>query len=338
MNRGDNDDKLKLINYRLLEAEETINHPWGHEVPYNDYSRYSRQIFGRRVQKLSIAGGFTCPNRDGTRGRGGCTFCNNEAFNPYYCESGDTITRQIDRGIERFDAHYPDQIYLAYFQTYTNTYAPLAQLKASWQEALSHPRVSGLVVGTRPDCLPDELIDYFTSLQHEYHVVVELGIESTREETLIAINRGHTFDETREAIIKLNHAGLPVGGHLILGLPGESRADILEHARVLSSFPLTFLKLHQLQYVRGSKLGHEYLKSPESFKVLQMDEYIDLVIAFLELLPPSIVVERLSSEAPPNLLIAPAWGIKNHVFTHHVIDRMNQLKTWQGRLVAGKPD
>ncbi len=309
----------------------SLTYPWGHNNPFNDYSTYARNKFSRRVQKLSLDAGFTCPNRDGTRGRGGCTFCNNQTFNPYYCETGDTITQQINKGIARFSAHYPEQYYLAYFQTYTNTYAPLSQLEALYTEALSHPQVMGLVVGTRPDCLPDDLVEYFVRLQRDYYVVVELGIESTREDTLLAVNRGHTFRETREAIFKLSKAGLPVGGHLILGLPGETREDIIQHARTLSALPLTYLKLHQLQYVKGSVLGHRFSKLPGQFKVFELEEYIDLVIAFLEHLSPAIVIERLSSEAPSDLLLAPRWGIKNYVLTGKVKKRMRELDTWQGR-------
>jgi radical SAM protein (TIGR01212 family) len=310
---------------------EKTKYLWGSNVPYNDYSSYVRNKFDQRVQKLTLNVGFTCPNRDGTRGVGGCTFCNNDTFNPIYCGPDKSITDQLNYGISLFKDRYPDQEYLAYFQAYTNTYAPLEQLKRLYEEALAHPRIIGLVVGTRPDCLPDELVDYFAGLQKDFYVVVELGIESTREETLLAVNRGHTFEETRAAVLKLNQAQVPVGGHMILGLPGESQSLILNHAQTISELPLTFLKLHQLQYVKGSLLGRQYLESPESFKVFELEEYIDLVVAFLEKLSPAIVVERLASEAPFDLLLAPKWGLKNFELVEKVKKRMRQKNTWQGR-------
>ncbi|WP_010663607.1 TIGR01212 family radical SAM protein [Marinilabilia salmonicolor] len=305
---------------------------WGHNNPFNDYSNFLRNKFNNRVQKLSLNVGFTCPNRDGSRGTGGCTFCNNNTFNPDYCEPGMSITNQLNTGISFFRDRYPEQLYLAYFQAYTNTYGPLDQLEQMYEEALKHPGIVGLVVGTRPDCLPDELIEYFMKLQKDYYVVVELGIESTNEETLKIVNRGHTFEETREAILKLNEAGLPIGGHLIMGLPGESNEVMLSHADVLSGLPLNYLKLHQLQYVKGSALGKKFQSNPDGYRVLDPDEYIEIVIDFLERLNPSIVVERLASQAPYNLLLAPRWGLKNFQVVEIVRKRMLARNTWQGRL------
>lgn len=313
-------------------------YPWGHAKPINDYSTYIRKYFGQRVQKLSLNVGFTCPNRDGSRGKGGCSFCNNKTFNPDYCDPENSVTQQLEEGISAFIDRYPDQYYLAYFQAYTNTYAPLEQLKNLYEEALAHPKVIGIVVGTRPDCLPNDLIDYFVQLQKQYYVVVELGIESTSEDTLLNVNRGHTFEETRNAIMRLYQAELPVGGHLILGLPGETTETMLLHAKVLSGLPLNYLKLHQLQYVRDSQLGHEFIKQPRRFKVFEVEEYIDLVIAFLERLNPSIVVERISSQAPFDLLLAPRWGLKNFQMIEMVRKKMINQKTWQGRLFNASKD
>ncbi|MFO7999619.1 MAG: TIGR01212 family radical SAM protein [Marinilabilia sp.] len=309
-----------------------MDYPWGHDNPINDYSSYLRRKFPRRVQKISIDAGFTCPNRDGSRGEGGCTFCNNDTFNPEYCHPSKSISRQVEEGISIFSKKYPDQDYLAYFQAYTNTYAPLPGLIEMYEEALRHPRVTGLVIGTRPDCLPGDLIEYLVSLQEKYYIVVELGIESTNEETLKRVNRGHTFEETRDAVFRLHEAGLPVGGHLILGLPGESDETILSHAESVSTLPLSYLKLHQLQFVRGSKLGEAYQADPSAFRVFTSQEYIGLVIAFLERLNPSIIVERLASQAPADLLLAPGWGLKNFEITRMVQKEMKRLGTWQGRL------
>ncbi|MGM0376859.1 MAG: TIGR01212 family radical SAM protein, partial [Bacteroidota bacterium] len=242
------------------------------------------------------------------------------------------ISRQVEEGISIFSKKYPDQDYLAYFQAYTNTYAPLPGLIEMYEEALSHPRVTGLVIGTRPDCLPDDLIEYLVSLQGKYHIVVELGIESTNEETLKRVNRGHTYEETREAMARLDKAGLPIGGHLILGLPGETEQMILSHAGEVSKLPLSYLKLHQMQYVTGSKLGEAYKNDPTRFKVFEVDEYINLLIRFLERLNPEIVIERLSSQAPGHLLLAPGWGLKNFEITRMVQKEMKRIQTWQGRL------
>jgi hypothetical protein len=309
-------------------------YPWGNDNPFNDYSSFLKNKFHRRVQKLSLNVGFTCPNRDGTKGRGGCTFCNNDSFNPDYCEPHLSITEQLNKGIEKFNERYPDQYYLAYFQAYTNTYGPLSYLKSLYEEALSHPKIRGLVIGTRPDCLPDSLIDWLSKLQSRYYIVVELGMESTNEDTLIKVNRGHTFAETCDAIFRLNKAGIPVGSHLILGLPGETEQMMLQHAERLSALPLDYLKIHQLQYIKGSALGYQYLKNPEMFHVFDMDEYVELVIAFLERLNPNIVIERLASQAPFNLLIAPKWALKNYQMTELIKKRMKQRNTWQGKLLG----
>lgn len=309
-----------------------VIHVWGHEGPFNDYSHYIRRHFNRRVQKLSLDVGFTCPNRDGSRGKGGCSFCNNNTFNPGYCQPESSVTHQLDEGISFFREKYPDQLYLAYFQAYTNTYAPLEHLKRLYEEALAHPRVNGIVVGTRPDCLPDELIAYFSELQKKFYVVIELGVESTSEETLKRVNRGHTYEETKLAIQKLHAAGLPIGGHLILGLPGETDQMMLKHADRLSELPLNFLKIHQLQYVRGSAMGKEYEQDPSFFRVFDIYEYIDLVVRFLEHLNPDIVVERLASQAPYKLLLAPRWELKNFQLVEMVRKKMAEQNTWQGRL------
>ncbi|MFW6202864.1 MAG: TIGR01212 family radical SAM protein [Marinilabilia sp.] len=315
-----------------------MDHVWDHTNPINDYSSYLRKKFPRRVQKISIDAGFTCPNRDGSRGEGGCTFCNNDSFNPEYCHPSKSIRQQVEEGISIFNKKYPDQDYLAYFQAYTNTYAPLSQLVEMYEEALCHPRVTGLVIGTRPDCLPGELIDYLASLQEKYYVVVELGIESTHEETLKRVNRGHTFKETREAMARLDEAGLPIGGHLILGLPGETEQMILSHAGEISKLPLSYLKLHQMQYVTGSKLGEAYKNAPRRFKVFEVEDYINLLINFLERLHPGIIIERLSSQAPGHLLLAPGWGLKNFEITRMVQKEMKRRQTWQGRLYENSID
>ncbi len=305
---------------------------WGHSRRYNDYSNYVKKIFKERVQKVSVDAGFSCPNRDGSKGFGGCTFCNNSSFNPAYCSEGNSITYQIDKGIGFFAPKYKTQKYLAYFQAYSNTYENLDVLKQRYEEALEHPQVIGLVIGTRPDCVSAELISYLKELNEEYHITIEYGIESTNDKTLEIINRGHSFQEGVDAILKTADAGINVGAHLILGLPGEGEKEILHHAEEVSKLPLNYLKLHQLQLIRGSVLGNSYEKKPYSLPLFDVDQYIDMVVRFLEVLNPSIVMERFISQAPKDLLIAPKWGLKNFEFVAKVEKRLKELDTWQGKL------
>ncbi len=299
---------------------------------YNDYSSYIRNHFSKRVQKISISGGFTCPNRDGLKGRGGCTFCNNDSFIPGYSQPKLPIYEQIETGVNFFKEKYPDMEYLAYFQSYTNTYDNIERLKKLYEEALSHPKVIGLIIGTRPDCISDELVEYFKELNSKTYLVIELGIESTNEETLKIINRGHTFKESKEMIFKLSEKNIKIGAHMILGLPGENSEEMLLHSKRLSALPINFLKLHQLQYVKGSKLGKEYLKNPEKFKVWTVDEYINLVIKFIEHTSPDIIIERFGGETPLHLQIAPKWGLKNFELVNKIEKELIKRETYQGRL------
>ncbi len=309
---------------------------WGHERRFNDYSSYIKRKFKNRIQKVSVDAGFSCPNRDGSKGVGGCTFCNNSTFNPAYCGEDSSITNQINTGIHFFSPKYKTQKYLAYFQAYSNTYAGIDVLKKRYQEALSHPKVIGLVIGTRPDCISDELLSYLSDLNEDYYVTVEYGIESTNDETLKQINRGHDYEQGKNAIINTALAGIKVGAHLILGLPGESNDDILNHAKRISSLPIDYIKLHQLQLVRGSVMGEKYLDNSFDVKLYDVDEYIELVVDFLELLNPRIVVERFISQSPQELLIAPKWGLKNFEFVAKVEKRLKERNTWQGKLYSGR--
>ncbi len=304
---------------------------WGHSRRFNDYSTYIKRTFDERVQKVSVDAGFSCPNRDGSKGIGGCTFCNNSTFNPAYCGEGNSITHQIDTGINFFSPKYKIQNYLAYFQAYSNTYESVDVLKERYLEALNHPKIIGIVIGTRPDCISDELLEYLKELNKNYHITIEYGIESTLDSTLKSINRGHSFRDGVEAIVKTAEAGIKVGAHLILGLPGESEGEIYAHAQRMSELPLDYLKLHQLQLVRGSVMGEEYLKNPSNMKLYDVDEYIELVVNFLELLNPKIVMERFISQSPKDLLIAPKWGLKNFEFVAKVEKRLKERDTWQGK-------
>lgn len=304
--------------------------------PYNEFSDFLKDVFPGKVQKISLNAGFTCPNRDGTKGFGGCTYCNNQTFSPEYCHTEKSITRQLEEGVAFFARKYPEMRYLAYFQAYTNTYDTTERLIAKYEEALRFPGVCGLIVGTRPDCMPGDLLDYFSDLSKHSFVLVEYGVESTLDKTLRRINRGHTYAEAEEAIRRTASRGIYTGAHLILGLPGESREEILSHAGRISKLPLTTLKLHQLQLIRNTRMAKEFEESPADFHLYSVDEYIDLVIDFVERLNPDIVVERFVSQSPKELLIAPDWGLKNYEFTAKVLKRFAERNTWQGRRYGGE--
>lgn len=285
-----------------------------------------------RYQKISINAGFSCPNRDGKVGKGGCTYCNNQSFVPGYCQSQKSVTQQLEEGVLFFQHKYPHQKYIAYFQSYTNTYASLPTLKALYEEALAFPDVEGIAIGTRPDCVPEDLLDYLAEVNQKAQVIVEYGIESTADLTLQRINRGHDYACAVQAVRQTAARGLQVVAHLILGLPGEDRDVMLTHAKRLSLLPLNGLKLHQLQLVKGTRMAQEYEQLPQDFRLLRVEEYIDLVIDFLEYLSPAIHVERYVSQSPKQLLIAPDWGLKNYEFTHLLHNRIAERQTFQGRL------
>lgn len=299
---------------------------------YLNYNQVLKNEFSERIQKISINAGFTCPNRDGLKGYGGCTYCNNQTFRPGYCEPVKSVSQQVKEGIAFFQHKYEAQYYLAYFQSYTNTYDKIEKLKVLYEEALSHPKIKGIVIGTRPDCVNEELLNYFAELSKQTYVMIEYGIESTNDETLRFINRGHDYACAVEAIQATAAKGLRTGAHLILGLPKESREEILEHAEKLSQLPLTALKLHQLQLVRKTVMANQYAENPEWFSLFTAEEYIDLVVDFLEQLNPDIAIERFVSQSPKELLIAPDWGLKNFEFTAKIEKRLEQRDTWQGKL------
>lgn len=299
---------------------------------YLDLGTYFRRLFPYKVQKISLNAGFTCPNRDGTKGWGGCTYCNNQTFNPDYCRTEKSVTQQLEEGKAFFSRKYPDMKYLAYFQAYTNTYGETEALIRKYEEALAVPDVVGLVIGTRPDCMPDGLLDCLEELNRRTFLMVEYGIESASDETLRRINRGHTFAVTVEAVERTAGRGIRTGGHVILGLPGEGRDELIRQACLLSRLPLTTLKLHQLQLIRGTRMAHEYESEPAAFRLYTADEYIDLVIDYVEHLRPDLVLERFVSQSPKEFLIAPDWGLKNYEFTERVKRRMAERGAWQGRL------
>lgn len=298
---------------------------------YNDFSTFLAGKFPFKVQKISVNAGFTCPNRDGSKGYGGCTYCNNQTFNPAYCRTEKTVMAQLEDGKAFFARKYPKMKFLAYFQAYTNTYGELQELRRMYEEALSVEGVVGLVIGTRPDCMPDSLLDYLEELNRRTFLLVEYGIESADDGTLERINRGHDFACTEDAVRRTAARGILTGGHVILGLPGEGRERLLEQADVLSGLPLTTLKLHQLQLIRGTRMAREFETHPEDFHLYTAEEYIELVIDYMEHLRNDIVLERFISQSPKELLIAPDWGLKNYEFTERLKKRMEERDAWQGK-------
>ncbi len=313
-----------VIYYPNMNSEERFY--------FNDFGGYMRRNFDFKVQKISIDGGFTCPNRDGSKGTGGCTYCNNRTFNPAYCHRHRSVTEQMHEGIAFFAHKYPHMRYLAYFQAYTNTYESIDVLRARYEEALAVDGCVGLVIGTRPDCMPEELLDYLQELSQRVYVMVEYGVESTDDATLRRINRGHDYATAIDAVRRTAARGLPVGVHIILGLPGEERTSLIRQARQLSELPITTLKLHQLQLIRGTRMAEEYKETPEDFHLFELKEYIEVVVDYLENLRPDIVVERFASQSPKELLIAPDWGLKNYELVDKIKRRMRERDTWQGRL------
>ena len=318
---------------------ESNNHqlfPWGHERRFNAYSNYFKKIFGQRVQKLSVNAGFTCPNRDGSVSFGGCTYCDNSAFNPSYCDTLKSITQQIDEGISFHGWRYRRATsYLAYFQPFSNTYADLETLKLGYEEALSHEKIIGLVIGTRPDCIDEEKLQYISELAKEHYVIIEYGIESCYNRTLERINRGHSFEKTIKSIELTKKYGIHTGGHFIFGLPGESREDLLNQAQIISKLPLDTIKFHQLQIFKNTKMAEDYLARPEDYQLFEQGEYIEFVIDFLERLNPNIVVERFAGEVPPRYRIAPDWGLVRYETIFSDIERrFEERNTYQGRLFS----
>ena len=294
------------------------------EQYYHDFGTWIRNQLPFRVQKISIDAGFTCPNRDGRIGIGGCIFCDNKSFNPSYCSHKKSITEQLEDGKRFFAKKYPEMKYLAYFQAYTNTYDAVDKLKELYEEALKVEDVVGIVIGTRPDCVSSELLDYLEELNKRTFLIVEYGIESCNDDTLRFINRGHDFACTRKAVEETAKRGIYVGGHVIMGLPGEDASESLRQAPIISSLPLTMLKIHQMQIIKGTRLAKIYKEQP--FHLYTVEEYIDLIIKYIRLLRRDLVLERFVTQSPSEMLVAPKWGLKNYEFTNLLNNRLREMK------------
>ena len=303
---------------------------------YTDLGDFLRRHFDCKVQKISVNAGLTCPNRDGTKGTGGCSYCNNQTFNPEYCATGRSISEQLEQGKLFFARKYPTMKYLAYFQAYTNTYASVKRLREMYEEAIAVPDVVGLIIGTRPDCMPDALLEYLAELSQRVFVMVEYGAESASDATLRLINRGHSWSETVNAVMRTHARGIFCGLHLILGLPNEWTDDFRATAAAVAQLPIDTLKLHQLQLIRGTRLARQVAEGDVAVMQWSAEEYIDVCIDFLRRLPRRIAVERFVSQSPASLLIAPRWGLKNYEFTNLLHRRLSALQARQGDLIVAQ--
>ena len=325
---------------------------------YNSFVGYFKRKYGERLQKIVLDAGFTCPNRDGKVGRGGCTYCDNAAFHPSYSTAGKSLRAQLDEGMEFHKVRYrTTEHYLAYFQSYSNTYAPLERLRGLYCEALSHPDVVGIVIGTRPDCVDEEKLDFLADLAQGKVlegwtrtlngndlrtapiVIVEYGVESCYDRTLKRINRGHDFETARRAIEMTAARGIDTGAHFILGLPGESRLMMLDACGLINALPIRSVKFHQLQIVKGTKMEQEYAQSPEDFERFSLDEYLDFFTDMLERLRPDLFIERFVGEVPPRFVNETPWGLIRNVELLRMLEKkLEERQTWQGRLYAGTND
>lgn len=313
-----------------------MTYPWGDNRRFNAYKNFLMRQWGTRVQKLTIDAGFTCPNRDGTVGVGGCTYCLNDAFNPSYCSPKKSVAVQLAEGIEFHQNRYRRaDAYLAYFQAYSNTYAPLEVLKERYAPALQHPQVKGLIVGTRPDCVDEAKLDFFAEIQQKMFVSIEYGIESCRDTTLQRIHRGHTLDCAVKAIEQTAARNIHCAAHLIYGLPGETPEDWFEDLHFINSLPIKGIKFHQLQIIKNTPMQQEYLQQPADFYRFTKESYIDFIVAITERLNPNFVIERFAGEVPPRYLHENSWGSERYdVVLQKIEKRLEMLDTWQGKKYA----
>lgn len=306
---------------------------WGHSRPFNSYSNYLKQEFGGRIQKISLHAGLTCPNRDGTVGLGGCAFCNNDAFITEYCSADKAISQQITEGKQFVKRRYKKaQQFFAYFQAYSNTYTSIEHLKTLFAQVEKFPEIIGFIIGTRPDCIDVEKLEFFANLSKRYYVVLEYGVESIYNATLQAINRGHTYEVSKQAIQLTAQYGIHTGAHIILGLPGESKEQIMAEAYELSQLPLHSIKLHQLQIVAGTRFAQEFETNPNAFSLFTPETYIPFVAEFVSKLSSHIKIERFAGDSPIRVRIAPVWqGVKYETFVQKLEDYMLAQNLWQGK-------
>jgi len=296
---------------------------------YHSYNTYLKKKYGERVQKVTVDAGFTCPNRDGTVASGGCIYCNNESFNPGYNDPTKSVRQQIDEGTEFLRRRYNVDKFMVYFQPYSNTYASLDKLKQLYEEALSAAGIIGLTIGTRPDCIDEEKLDYLESLAKTCDITIEYGLESIYDDSLKKINRGHDYQCYLDAIEMTKNRGIKICTHIILGFPWENREQWMYEAEVLSEIAFDFLKIHQLHIVKNTVLERNHVRNP--YRLFTLAEYVDTVVSFLEKLNPEIIIQRLAGEAPKKMLVAPKWGKRNSEVITFITNELEKRNTWQGK-------
>ncbi len=295
---------------------------------YYAFGDYLKEVFGKKVYKVNVDAGFTCPNRDGTLGRTGCIYCNNASFRPSSCAPSKPLKQQIEDGIEYLKARYKAKAFLVYFQPYTNTYAPVEVLEKLYRRALSHPDVVGLAIGTRPDCVDNEKLELLKELNQTHMIIVEYGMQSMYEKTLQFVRRGHDYATFLKAVYDTHEMGILVGAHIIVGFPTETREESLAMADEINHHPIKFLKIHQLQVVKNTVLASSYSKEP--FPVFEYEEYLDFVVDFIERLSPDIVIQRLFATAPEEILIAPKWNRSKQQILNDINKKFEERNAFQG--------
>ena len=298
------------------------------DLRFNAYGSFLRRRFGCRVSKVNVDGGFTCPNRDGSRGTGGCIYCDNSSFSPKQTMAVIPIEEQMEAGMAYHRVRLKSDKFIVYFQKFTNTYAPLARLSELYRRALDHPDVVGISVGTRPDSITDQTIDLLSELARDRYVCVELGLQSMDDAILARINRGHTLAEYLNAVERLQGRGIDICTHLIYGFPGETRAGFLKSARLISGIPVSSLKLHQLHAVEGTRLAQLYREG--SYLPIPLSEYVEATCDFLEELPARISIQRLYGSAPLAIRVAPNWDLKNNQMWYAIVNELKRRGSWQG--------
>ncbi|REJ65301.1 MAG: TIGR01212 family radical SAM protein [Planctomycetota bacterium] len=302
---------------------------------YFAYSCYLKQKFGERVQKVSVDAGFTCPNVDGTVAKGGCVFCDNRSFSPSRRMPRADVRGQIDQGIRRIKLRYNADKFMAYFQPATNTYAPVERLRSLYLDALAHPQVVGMAIGTRPDCVPDEVLELLEEVAALTYLSVEYGMETMHDRTLDWMNRGHHHDAFVDAVERSRNRGFQICAHVMLGLPGETREDMLAGADELARLQVDAVKIHNLYVVKNTPLADDYLAG--RVQLLERQEYVETIVDFIERLPPTCVIERVSGEAPPDYFQGPSWCLDKPAVLRAIDGEFSRRDTWQGKLWGPVP-
>ncbi|MBF0410470.1 MAG: TIGR01212 family radical SAM protein [Candidatus Riflebacteria bacterium] len=302
----------------------------------NTYQNYLVEKFGERVQKVPLNSGFSCPNLDGTLSNIGCSYCRNDAFSPFYCDATQPVVQQLRNGMQFFGKKYGVSKFFAYFQSFSGTNASIDELYKVFSSVIDVPGVVGLVIATRPDCIDSEKLHMLKELSAKKYISIEIGIESTNDNVLKRINRGHTYKQSADAVRKIAEFQLSVGGHIILGLPGESSTEHIHAAQILSELPLSSIKIHHLQILRGTKMADEFAKNPEDFKLFSLAEHIERLADFVENLRSSIAIDRFNTRSPLSLLISPRWNSEKNVRNCNINslleDSLIKRGTWQGKM------